>query len=113
LPIPTRHAEDHQPGMSTRNPERQPPYDGAVDRIIDLETTVRAQRPWFLTRKSGCGKRWSVIPPVHKGWRPAPRASEPRSGQLVTTQVGEFSRLVTAVQGETVQGRQACATTRT
>jgi hypothetical protein len=26
--------------MSTRNPERQPPYDGAVDRIIDLETTV-------------------------------------------------------------------------
>jgi hypothetical protein len=29
--------------MSTRNPERQPPYDGAVDRIIDLETTVRSR----------------------------------------------------------------------
>ena len=26
--------------MSTRNPERPPPYDGAVDRITDLETTV-------------------------------------------------------------------------
>jgi hypothetical protein len=40
LPIPTRHAEDHHPGMSTRTPERPPPYDGAVDHIIDLETTV-------------------------------------------------------------------------
>jgi hypothetical protein len=40
--------------MSTRNPERPPPYDGAVDRIIDLETTVLlVEGPEVMIRSVG------------------------------------------------------------
>jgi hypothetical protein len=35
--------------MSTRTPERPPPYDGAVDHIIDLETTVTSAPPQHTT----------------------------------------------------------------